>query len=457
MPAHAEPSTQERALLAWCAEATGGRVVHAAALAGGNRRRAWAVDVQGPEGAPRALFLRFASAPNAADDPYDLRREARIYHALADTGVCLPRIVAEHPALPAMLIERVAGESAYRTCADGPAKERIAQDFMQALQRLHRLDATALGLGPVGSAADHVREELKIWRAMYEGTGRPDPLLALACVWLDANVPDVSTTATVVHGDAGPGNFLFAEGRLASMIDWELWHLGDPVEDIAWLSMRSVLEPVPDFAQRVREYEQLAGAPLDRARLLYHRIFVTLRVAVIRHRALLDPSPDSDPGNSLVSRLLNRRLLVDALSQALQLPATPLVLPSVAPSPRTADYAYLLAQLRDAITPAVRDPLVTRHVKGMARVLKHLQQQDHLGAAFDAQACEDLTALLGLPVHDAEAGRLALAAALRDGRTPLRAALPCLQRQVARESVLGAGALGQLATRGFQTLDPITP
>lgn len=440
------------ALLAWCAHATGGRVERATPLPGGNRRRAWAVDLAMPDGRIDPLFLRFASAPNPAEDPYDLPREARLYLALAPTGVCLPRIVATHPQLPAVLIERVAGEAGWRTCTDEATRVQIAQDFMAALHHLHVLDASRLGLGPVRSIADHVRDELAIWQRMYTCTGRMDALIELAFQWLTAHVPEAPETASVVHGDAGPGNFMFAGARLAALIDWELWHLGDPVEDLAWLSVRSVLEPFPQFAQRIREYEVLAGRPLDRERLRYHRIFVVLRIAVIRHRAEQTPSPDSDPGHSLVSRLVNRRLLLETLSQALGLPVPAVSLPSPPPSPRAADYQYLIGQLRDSLAPALSDPMLQRSIKGMARVLKHLQQHDHLGAAFAAQEREDLQATLGTPVADVASGRALMCGALRSKHLSHHEALHYLQRQVARESALGSSALGQLAQRSFDVL-----
>jgi aminoglycoside phosphotransferase (APT) family kinase protein len=124
-------------------------------------------------------------------------------------------------------------------------------------------------------------------------------------------LPDPDGPVVLVHGDAGPGNFLFEHGHLTAVIDWELAHLGDPMEDLAWFSMRSVMEPVPDFAESLADYERFAGAPIDRSRLLYHRVFVSARVVVIRHRNVT-----GEPAHAIVSRALNRRLLVEALADA---------------------------------------------------------------------------------------------------------------------------------------------
>jgi aminoglycoside phosphotransferase (APT) family kinase protein len=56
--------------------------------------------------------------------------------------------------------------------------------------------------------------------------------------WLDANAP-VSDRITVVHGDYRVGNFLRQGGRITAILDWELVHLGDPHEDLAWAGLRA--------------------------------------------------------------------------------------------------------------------------------------------------------------------------------------------------------------------------
>jgi prepilin-type processing-associated H-X9-DG protein len=88
---------------------------------------------------------------------------------------------------------------------------------------------------------------------MYEETGRRDALIDLAFAWLDKHPPTPPDAPLLVHGDAGPGNFLFADGHLTALLDWELAHPGDPTEDLAWFSMRSAMGPVPDFAERPAE------------------------------------------------------------------------------------------------------------------------------------------------------------------------------------------------------------
>jgi len=70
-----------------------------------------------------------------------------------------------------------------------------------------------------------------------------------------------------VQGDTGPGNFIYGDGSVLAVVDWELAHLGDPMDDIAWLSLRAVQEPFTHLPDRLAEYEQLTGNTIDETRV----------------------------------------------------------------------------------------------------------------------------------------------------------------------------------------------
>jgi hypothetical protein len=261
-------------------------------------------------------------------------------------------------------------------------KQAIATEFMQTLASLHRVpvDGVVLDGGSFGPRiADHVRAELRIWRAMYDETGSADPVIDLAFGWLDANMPDPDGAVVLAHGDAGPGNFLFEHGHLTALIDWELAHLGDPMEDLAWYSMRCVMEPVPDFGSSLRAYERFAEAAIDRARVLYHRVFVSTRVLVIRHRNVT-----GEPAHALVSLALNRRLLIEALADAAGITLAATVPIEAPPTPQTPLYDHVLADLRDVVVARSTDGQVIAKAKNAAKIIKYLQAQDRYGAAIAA-------------------------------------------------------------------------
>lgn len=369
----------EAALFAWVAQICGGPILSAAQTSGGNRCRSWSIDVAGP-GGHQAVFLRYSPPRPPGVEPYTLRREADVYRAIADAGLLAPRLLGEHPTLPAILTERAPGIAEYRRLRDNTTKQEIAEALMAQLARLHRMPAAGLALagGAQGERIiDHTRAELAIWRAMYEETGRRDKLIELALDWLGSAMPDPDGPVVLAHGDAGPGNFLFEHGALTAVIDWELAHLGDPMEDVAWLSMRCVMEPVPDFAAALREYVHAGGFPIDRFRVLYHRVLVSTRVVIIRHRNVT-----GEPAHAIVSEALNRRLLVEALAEA---SGTPITVPApveAPPTPRDALFGRVLDDLRDVIVPRSSDPAVVVAAKSAAKILKYLQAHDRYGDAM---------------------------------------------------------------------------
>lgn len=440
VPGSAGDGASEGELLAWAATVCGGPVTRSVQASGGNRCRAWAVDAGGHE-----VFLRYAPPRATGAEPYTVRREANVYRAIARSGVQAPALLAEHGQHQAILTTRARGIAEFRRLSDPAAKQSIAAELMDNLARLHRMDAMGVQLeGGVQSPriADHVRAELAVWEGMYHEAGATDPLLDLAFRWLHDTLPDPPGPVALVHGDAGPGNFLFEDGRLTALIDWELAHLGDPMEDLAWFSMRCVMEPVPDFGAAMRAYERFSGMTVDRAQVLYHRVFVSTRVVVIRHRNVT-----GEPAHTIVSRALNRRLLTEALAAASGVTLAPLLPLDQAPTPRTALFDHMLADLRDVVVARSTDPRVIAKAKDAAKVAKYLQAFDRYGAALAEAEEAALRGLLG-----AGATETALQAAVRDGSVPFAALLQFFAGQAARQGQLAAASSGGIAQRHYPEL-----
>lgn len=453
-PGDGQPRLPEH-LAEWIATTTGGAVARADRLPGGNRRQAWLVDIDRHGGDRQRLFLRYEEPdPALEDDYFVLAREAGFYRALSDTDVAIPRFVGLHPSGRAMMTAGAAGSSSYARSGSADARQAIAEDLMRHLARLHRIDPTLLRFLPeevpeaVGAA---IGREIAIWEHIYRSTGSTDALVEFGLRWLRANLPDAPEPPRLVHGDAGPGNFLFEGAAVTALIDWELAHIGDPHEDIAWLSMRTVLEPFPDFPACLDAYERAAGRRVDRDRVRYHRVLVQWRVAIIRHR-----DHGADRANSLVSRALNRRLLVSALAEAMGLPLPAAVPAEASDTPLAREYDAALAMLRDEIGPAVSAPFAMAKVKSVARILKYLRECDRLQDAHRREEVSDLGRLLGGcddPGDDPGAGRRMLAARIAAGDFPDDRLLGHFARQVGRETQLMQTAMGSLAWRPFPPLE----
>ena len=445
----AGPTASEAELVLWVESVIGGTVTSWRPISGGNRCQSWAV---GLSGATRpGVYLRYQPPRPPSAEPYTVWREAEIYRLVGGSATRAPRLLAVHPDHQAIITELKPGRADFRSLEDTPEKMRIAFDFIEAIAHLHRLKIPAaplLGFAEGMTIADSVRAELDNWYAMYSETGSPDPLTEFAMEWLSENVPEPTESPVLVHGDAGPGNFLFEEGEMTALIDWELAHPGDPMEDLAWFSMRNVMEPVPDFLACIRHYEAQAGRPVDLQRILYHRVFVSARVVIIRHRNVTGL-----PGNSIVSRALNRRLLVDALAEAT---GVKLAAPSqveAADTSQTALYDGVLDALRDDIASVSRDNGIVAAAKNSAKVVKFLREIDRLGPLVAQSERAGLAGLLGHPVTKLRDGRDELLARIRAKALSFDAVLKFFAEAVAHDAQLAALTSGGLASRQLPSLD----
>jgi aminoglycoside phosphotransferase (APT) family kinase protein len=440
-------------LRAWIEETISGPVTSWRQIAGGNRCRSWAVDIRAPDGKISPLYLRYQPPRPFSVEPYTIWREALVYRALAGSEVPAPRLIAVHPECQAILTERVPGRADYRRIEDIADRETIACEFVAALAKLHRMSIERLavpGFERGAMIADCVRREIEIWRAMYEETDQRDPLIDVALDWLVANLPHPTSPPVLVHGDAGPGNFLFENGHLTALLDWELAHAGDPMEDLAWFSMRNVMEPVPDFPARIREYAALSGIELDVARIRYHRVFVSARVVIIRHRNVT-----GEPGNSIISRALNRRLLVTALAEASAISLSPSIPVDGPATGQTTLFDHVIRGLKQEIADVSGDAGVVAAAKNAAKVLKYLREVDRLGERIDLADQEALSEILKATPVSLEGGKADLVRAMRQQEVQFATVLNFLAGSVAREAQLAASSSGSLATRHFPPLDEI--
>lgn len=82
--------------------------------------------------------------------------------------------------------------------------------------------------------------------------------------WLRENIPAAPPRASLIHGDAALSNFLIEDGRVTAILDWELAHIGDPAEELAYL--RPSIEPILPWQEFLDHYERAGGRPAAGAR-----------------------------------------------------------------------------------------------------------------------------------------------------------------------------------------------
>jgi aminoglycoside phosphotransferase (APT) family kinase protein len=219
-------------------------------LPGGASREVWALDLhlRRPGGEERQeLVLR--RDPAGRTEEGDRGLERRVLQAAAAAGVPVPR-VHEGSSDPAVLgssfflMQRVPGETIPRRLLRDPdyaeARGRLAEQLGAVLARIHAMDAQRPELAGLDAAGGgSAREEVE---RLAEGIRRlavePHPVLDLAERWLRERAPRPHRRV-LVHGDYRLGNFVVGPEGLRAVLDWELAHRGDPVEDLGWLCVRA--------------------------------------------------------------------------------------------------------------------------------------------------------------------------------------------------------------------------
>jgi aminoglycoside phosphotransferase (APT) family kinase protein len=448
------------ALEAWVAEVTGATRVTVQRGVGGASRAGHAVDAVLPDGTVAELWLR--SDPGFGPQSqtlYSLPREAAVYRALGPTPLRVAGLVAVHPTEPAFLLRRVDGASRFAQIADPDEQRAIAQQFMEQLAILHRLDPSALDLpelGAPGALHQHVLDEIAEWESQYDAAGGAVPVITLAFAWLRAHVPDDGDWPVVlVQGDTGPGNFMYARGELVAITDWELAHWGDLHDDLAWILVRDTLERFPDLAARLRDYEATSGFRIDADRLGYFRVLAQLRATVGTLAGLRSHDGRGEIAWQLIYNTLHTRVLAESLAAVAGVP-----LPAPIPDDDLGGthawvYDVALHDLRDVVVPALDDPFAATRAKGLARLLKYLQAVEAVGPELADAERSELAELLGRPVADVDEGRRALCDAIATGALTPERVLPHCLAQAGRDTALMRGAMGVLADRHVTPVDQL--
>ncbi len=448
-------------LLAWIGGVAGGDVIAIERRSGGASRAGYAVDVVDPGGTTKALWLRIDTGHGPqSGTSYTVRREGAVYRALGDTPVRVPRLIAIHPTRDAFLAERLTGQNWFAQITDAVEKVATARAFMAQLAAIHAIDVRTLDIPELGHQrhiSDHVRDELVIWNAQYREGTADDPVISLAFAWLAAHVPpDGDWPLVLVQGDTGPGNFLYADGDVVAVMDWEMAHWGDLHDDLGWLCVRDAQERFTHLPDRFLDYEEFGGRSIDLDRLRYFRVLAQMRCAVGTRRGLLARDSRGEIANHVIYSTMHLSLLADALAEAMGIERPARVMPAeIAQDPDDATWLFDVAldDLREVIVPAIEPGFAQQRAKGLARLLKYLRSVQRAGTTIDAQECDDLTILLARPVFDAPAGRRDLCADLDSDAINHRAVATYCLRYAARRTDMARDAMGALADRRYSPIE----
>lgn len=304
-----------RAVVSWYPGATG--VTGATKLSGGASQETWSFDIVHPTGNVGAVLRRApggygAGSPRAAG----LEAEAQLMQLSFEAGLPSPRVlhVLQHSdALGAgFVMQRVAGETIarkiLRDAQFSEARPHLARQLGRIAAGIHALPRVRLPQLRQMTAASEIGELVREHRSL----DWPKPVFELALRWLADHDPGPPEEITLVHGDFRHGNLIIGPDGVRAVLDWELAHLGDPMEDLGWICVNSwrfgeIDKPVGGFGSREDLFAgyRSAGREVDPERVRFYEVLGTLRWGVMcggmmrRFRA--------DPDHSMERAMIGRR------------------------------------------------------------------------------------------------------------------------------------------------------
>jgi aminoglycoside phosphotransferase (APT) family kinase protein len=261
----------------------GARVLGVSPLTGGTSSLTFLVDLAGVAAAETPVVLKVAPPGLAPVRNRDVLRQARLQQAVQGAGRPLaPDVLFSDPGdrpevPPFMAMNLVPGDCVEPVLTDaaerpGPGQVRARFfDAVQVLAQLHEIKPSAVGLGgePVVGLADEVDRWTRAFVTLPSDMAGDYQRAAKA---LRASIPKALPPA-VNHGDFRLGNTLCEGNRINAVIDWEIWSVGDPRIDLAWLTFFTddaghpavapgTVAGTPSGREIVRAYEDARRRPV---------------------------------------------------------------------------------------------------------------------------------------------------------------------------------------------------
>ncbi|HEY4608649.1 MAG TPA: phosphotransferase family protein, partial [Ilumatobacteraceae bacterium] len=185
---------------------------------------------------------------------------------------------------PYMILQHIDGETTPRKILrdDGfaVARDALPGQLADALVAIHSIDPASIpGVADV--------DQVDRYREVLDTVGEPHPAFELAFKWLAENRPP-PVRVGVVHGDFRLGNIIVGEDGLRAVLDWELVHLGDPMEDLGWLCVKAWRFGSPKPVAGVADYDRLfdayaaaGGDPVDADVVRWWEVLGTLKWGIM--------------------------------------------------------------------------------------------------------------------------------------------------------------------------------
>lgn len=443
---------------AWVERVSGAQLARCELRPGGGASREGAfVELRYEDGRVRLCYLTYdLRAEIQSDRLVGFAAEASAIAALQGTAVRVAGLVAYDETYRAMLTDRVQGEADFGALKIDDDRRLVAEDFMAQLAALHQLDVGRLqlkGFPELAPPSHYVHKRLAGLSAKHQA-GSEDPLLVFALRWLADNVPADPPRTVLTHGDAGPANFLYQDCRVTALLDWEMTHFGDPMEDLAWIAIRMLFVDFQSLAECFAAYERASATLVDLQKVRYYCVYALASLAVDTYADLNQSTGvfQGVLGNYLVYFDCHTRALIERIAEFAEMTLPVLDLPEIDEGANSRSFDIALGELRTLIIPRIDDALAGHRAKALTRVIKYWKSLDRYKMRFDQMEVDETAVALGRSFDSLNHAREALVDAIRARSVDDAVVIRLLYLRIQRQAVIMAPALGPLANRPLSSL-----
>ena len=260
---------KDQKIIAWIEKNLGGKVERCERQS--RWRGGWWVDVRRDD-QPIKLYVREERKEDYP--PWPLEHEASVLQVLEKHGVPVPHVYGICDDPHATVMDRLRGQDNFAILKE---EERLAvlNHFAEVVAKMHAIDPKELvkiGVKMPESNDDRSLACFGICEAMYlKGKRRPEPRIEFLRRWVRNNIPKHRKKVSVVAVDSG--QFLFENGKVTGLYDFEYGCLGDPMIDLAFIPLRLSMHNVGDLRPFFKRYAELTGEKFELEVLAFHAVW----------------------------------------------------------------------------------------------------------------------------------------------------------------------------------------
>ncbi len=440
----------ESEVIAWAETALGAKVVEYTRQSRDNGGRpAWFITCRNGHGAAR-YYIRGNRGPSFEyNSIYSLDREARLLKVLKKHGVPVPGVVAESSNPYAVILEFVDGQDDFTLINDQKERDEYGRQFAEIMAKWHSIpvgEFEKIGFLIPRTGEEYLIQDLDVWeKGCFPHLKEPVPLVTFACQWMRRNPPEPPRRPVLAQGDTGPGQFIFNDGRIKAVVDWELAFVGDPMNELARIRTRDMWYPTGNLPKWFQYYSEYSGTPLELDKIRYYSVIAMMTTALALGPVVQRLDPRDAHAEWIAEEIWSKRATIECLAEAIDVKVAPPSIPRPETSRLSALFDVLEDNLRHEQLAHIEDRFLRYRMNMDLRLLTRIRNLTEFGREIEADDLDDMKLILGRRPRDRHEGMLAMDEFVRRAGPDLDAELTrYFYRHAMREEAVMRGAMGRI-------------